>query len=188
MTRKDLDNMPYKEAANLLQNALDEFKVEVDKINDKKQLDDLEQEIIKDMEVHEEYLKSVTYDLPEKCEFDGEKFTKNDIAKFVIYFINKMEVEWSYTLGIYELGKLWKNKDMTKMTYYEYDSTLRTLGQFRFKGLDEQKNILVINEFMKGCHEEYSKDTAMQIFNAQKHDTVMKRKEMITPLSNSKEA
>ena len=185
MTRKDLDNMLFEEAAKLLQTTLDEFKAEVDKITDKKQLEDMEQEIIKDMEAHEEYLKTVTYNLPDKCEFDGEHFTKNDVARYVIQFINKMEVEWNYTLGIYQLGKVWKNKDMTSMTYYEFDSTLRTLGQLRFKGLDEQKNILVVNEFMKSCHEEYSKDTSFQIFNAQKHEAVMNRAQLISPVGEN---
>lgn len=175
MKRTDLTEKPYKEIEEILQNELDAFKETVDKISDPEELLKLEEEIIEEFKEYDEYISNLEYELPNSCEYDNQKFTKNQIAIKIIYFLNKSEVEWSYTLGMYQLVQLWKQADLSKIAYKAYDSTLRCLNQVKFKGFEEWRDILAINEYMSACHENYSKDASWMHFLSSKHNIVMDR-------------
>ena len=97
----------------------------------------------------------------------------NAIAKLIIYFLDKIEVEWSYTLGMYQLTQLWRSKDLKTIKYKAYDSTLRCLDGVKFKGSSEWRDILAINEYMSKCHNLYSIDTAWLYFLSGKHNAIL---------------
>jgi hypothetical protein len=179
MTRQELEGKTYEEVANLFDQELDEYNKKVDEVMDQEVLNSMESDLMKEMDENNTYLKQVEYELPNAVEFNGKRWTKNDIAAKIIYFLNKNEVEWSYTLGLFELVKLWKNKDFAKISYNLYDQTLRTLNQVKFKGYDEWESILAVNEYMKLNHDNYTKDTATILLTHQKHDAVLKRMQLI---------
>lgn len=179
MNRDDLKGKTYAEVSELFDKELEEYKNKVAEVMDQETLDKMEAEVNDEYTEVNNYLTDVTYDLPGGVDFDGKHYSKNDVAQQIVYFLNKNEVEWSYTLGLFELAKLWKNKDFAKISYYTFDSTLRTLNQIKFKGFDEWKNILVVNEYMKQCHDEYTKDTAMLLFVSQKHNAILDRMQLI---------
>ena len=174
-----LKTKTYKEAAQELETALNEFKDQVSKINDVESLSKLEEELMEEQKVADEYIKAVEYVLPESVEYDGERFTKNAVAKLVVEFLNRLEVEWSMTLGLFQLVQMWKSKDLQAIDYNAFDSTLRTLNLLKFKGYTDWRNILVVNEYMKGCHEPYSIDTSYLIFLNQKHQAIMDRTTLV---------
>lgn len=176
---KELKTKTYKEVTEELEKALNEFKDEVSKITDSTKLSKMEEELMSEQKAADEYIKNVKYLLPESVEYDGEKFTKNTIARLVIEFLNRSEVDWQYTLGLFELVKMWKNKDFKEIEYGAFDSTLRLLNQLKFKGYTDWRNILAVNEYMKGCHEPYSIDTSYLIFLNQKHQEIMNRGQLI---------
>ena len=89
--------------------------------------------------------------------------------------MNRSEVDWQFTLGLFQLVKLWKEKDLQTIDYNAFDSTLRLLNNLKFKGFSDWRNILAVNEYMKGCHEPYSIDTAYMIFLNQKHQEILNR-------------
>ena len=152
------------------------------------ELIDEEKMVLDEMNVYNEYIKGVKYNIPKSVQWDGMGFTRGEIANKIIYFLNKSEVQWSYTLGMYELVKFWKNTANTTMNYGELDSTLRLLEQCKFKGYDEWRDILTINEFFKPTHEDYSKDISRQIYLSKLHNEVLNRKELIaTPEDLKKE-
>ena len=176
---EELKKKPYKEVADDLEKRLNEFKDQLSEINDSEALTKLEDELMEEQKEYDEYIKGIKYTLPQAAEYDGERFTKNAIAKLIVDFLNRSEVEWSYTLGLFQLVKIWKEKDLESIEYSAFDSTLRLLNNIKFKGFTDWRNILAVNEYMKGCHEPYSIDTSYMIFLSQKHQEIMNRMALI---------
>ena len=167
------------EQAKRLQAEVDAYKKEIEGINDVEVLKEKEKEIIAEMDKFDEYIKSRTYPVPNGVDFEGEHYSRSDVAGEIIYFINKNEVQWQYTLGLYQLCRFWKNTSNEVITYGQLDSTLRILEQQKFRGFDEWRNILLVNEYMKALHEDYTKDLAVQIALSQKHNSILERMDLI---------
>lgn len=175
----ELKKKTYKEVSEVLEVALKEFKQEVDGVNDMDTLSKMEQDLMEEQKEYDAYIKDVKYTLPGGVDYDGEHFSKNAVAKLVVDFINRAEIDWQYTLGYFEVVKMWKSKDFKEIEYNAFDSTLRMLNQLKFKGYTDWRNILVVNEYMKGCHEPYSIDTSYMIFLSQKHQAIMDRTTLV---------
>lgn len=167
-----------KDFAVRLQKQVDDYKSEVHKLKTKEELDAEEKKCIDEIDKYDEYLKNTEYDLLKEVTYDGTTYSRKDIAIAIVYFLNKTEVKWDFTLGLYELSKLWRN-DVEKLSFHEMDSTLRCLDQCTFKGYKEWKDILAINEFFKANHEQFTIDTAGTIYLAQRHNTVLEQLELI---------
>ena len=167
-----------KTYAERLQKQLDEYKEKINGIKDPKELEGEEKECINELDKYDEYLKSTEYVLPDDVTFDGTRYTKKDISSAILYFINKMEIKWDFTLGLYELSKLWRG-DVSKLNFRELDSTLRTLDQVQFKGFKEWKDILSVNEYFKSVNEQFTIDTAGMIYLHQRHNAVIERQELV---------
>lgn len=176
---KELKKKSYKDVAEILEGGLKEFKETVDGINDVEGLNKLEESLMDEQKQYDEYIKTVEYTLPDAVEYDGERFTKNAIAKLVADFLNRSEVDWQFTLGYFQIVKTWRTKDLKTVDYNTFDSTLRMLNNLKFKGFSDWRNILAVNEYMKGCHEPYSIDTAYMIFLNQKHQAIMDRTTLV---------
>lgn len=179
MTKEFLNENTLEAVAQQFDQELQEFGIQVGEITELDQLDTLEKEIMKEQDEVDAYLRTVQYQLPDSAVFDGEKYSLNDIAKNIVYFINKREVEWKYTLGLYQLVKFWKSQNPTVIDYGVYDSTLRILNQNSFKGYQEWKDILACNEYLKSAHEGYSKDTSWLIFVSEKHNMIMSQRDLL---------
>lgn len=183
MTREDLNGKNYSEVEPMLEAELNSFKERIDQIMDIDELSKEEEILMKEAREYDEYLNTVEYELPDNVDFDGH-YSRNDIAKVIINALGKLEVEWSQTLGLYELVTLWKNKDMNKISNKAYDNTLRVLNQVRYKGYDEWKGILATNKFLASCHNAYSLDTGWNVLISEKHNVIMQRVELIQKQNN----
>lgn len=177
-----------KEFTAKLENELIEFKNEVSAITDEKSLNELEEKIVKEIEDYEKKVSEKTFELAKEVVFDGKKYSFNDVVNDILYIINKNEVEYKFTLGLYELYNFWKDlcwkgEDKTAVINYStLDSTLRVLGQVKFSGYSEWKRILVINEFFKNNHAEYVKINTKQVYFAQQHNIVMDQLQLLKPV------
>ena len=176
---KELKKKTYAEVAEELDKTLNEFKESVSKITDVEELNKLESDLMEDQKKYDAYIKEVKYVLPDGVDYDDEHFSKNAIAKIVVEFLNRTEIDWQYTLGYFQVVKMWKSKDFKEIEYDAFDSTLRMLNNIKFKGYTDWRNILAVNEYMKGCHEPYSIDTSYMIFLNQKHQAIMDRTTLI---------
>lgn len=182
MTKEFLLEHNMEEVAAQFDQELREFNDMVNTIDNVEQLKELEEQILKEQDEVNAYIKEVKYELQPSVVFDGETYKLADVAKNIIYFINKREVEWKYTLGLYQLVKFWKSSNPTTVDYGTYDSTLRILNQNSYKGYSEWKDILVCNEYFKSAHDSYSKDTSWLIFESEKHNIVMDRMQALGAL------
>lgn len=185
MKREELEKIKSDEVSSLLDKELKEFKAKVDTITDPDELQRMEDEVMREMDENDAYVRNVKYDLAKGVDYDGEHFSVGEIRNKIISFLNRSEVEWSYTLGLYQLVKFWKTKEETTITYPVYDSTLRILNTLKFKGFNDWKDILVVNEFFKGNHENYLKDTALVVFASQKHNTIVSRMDELSKKSET---
>lgn len=169
--RSDLNGWSTEEVQNNIQANVSEFSVYLETYEG--DLNELEKEIIAKNEEYTNSLSEVEYELPNGTEFDGTKYTGKEIANNIVYFLNKMEVKWTETLGMYEMVKFWKSSS-EKIKYSVFDSILRVLQTLQFTGTTEWKMILAINEYMKQMHDLYIKDTIYIHYGAYLHDAVVK--------------
>ena len=170
-----------QEMAERLQKEVDAYKELVSTKETQEELDELEREIMKEMDVYDEYIKGIRYALPENTVFEGKTYTRSAVADKITYFISKIEQTWQYVLGLYELCKYWKSNE-TEIAFGPLDSTLRLLDQCKFQGMTEWRDILIVNEYMKALHEQYAKDTTRQIALAQRHNAIIQQRDLITPV------
>lgn len=181
VTREELTGKTVKEIQAALQDDLVLYKEEVNAIDDEQTLLDMEKVVMAEQDQIKDALKETHYELQDSVVYDGKEYKKSKVADTIAYFLNKHEVEWSYTLGMYQLVQLWRSTDLTKIQYDAYDSTLRLLNQTKFKGFDEWRDILMVNEYLSSCHEAYVKDTSYLIYLAQKHNTILDRMKLVSP-------
>lgn len=121
--KEDLLGKTQQEIQELLENDVKCFSVELEELVDEEEVLNKEQEIMQLMNDNDAYLKTVNYELAESCIYDNCAYNKKTVCDFIADFIGSQEVEWSYSLGMYELVKLWKNKDIKTIQYHAYDST-----------------------------------------------------------------
>ena len=140
-----------------------------------------EQVLMGSMDEVQARLDTVEYELPTSCEYYGKKYSKKDVVGKIVYLLNKLEVKWEQTLGLFQLVTMWKSDDFKKIPYRVYDSTLRCLNTVSFKGLQEWTDILVVNEYLSQCHNEYSLDTGMLLYFSECHNIVMNRMKELDP-------
>jgi hypothetical protein len=142
-----------------------------------------EQVLMGSMDEVQKRLNEVTYELPANTEYGGKKYSKKDVVAKIIYLLNKLEVKWEQTLGLYQLVTMWKSEDFKQIPYHVYDSTLRCLNTVTFKGLQEWTDILVVNAYLATCHNEYSLDTGSLLYFSECHNIVMNRMKELDPAS-----
>lgn len=176
------ENETAMDMAKRLTQEVEDYKKLVDTKMTQEELDEMEKEIITIIETNDEHLKCVMYDLPASVDFEGTSYTRSAVATKIIYFISKIEQSWQFVKGLYDLCGMWKQSTFDKISYGALDSTLRLLDQGKFKGMQEWRDILIINEYMKPLHEAYAKETTYQIANGQKHSAIIARRDMIDPV------
>ena len=183
----ELKEMELEVFQKTLEDAIEEYKAEVDKITDLKELEKELEEVDKILKDDKEYFDGIIYTLPSEIKTvvgSTEKTFKADkIFNDIIYFLNKSEVEWSYVLGLYQLILFWKNTPK-EISYGAYDSTLRILQQTKFKGFDEWQSILIINNYMQSCRDGWTRDTNWFLYHNSLHNILLNREQMIYKENN----
>ena len=179
--REDFNGKQYEEMAAALQADLVMYTEEVAKFETLDECTAEEQTLMASMDEIQKRLDTVEYELPKDTIYEGVKYSKKDVATKIIYFLNKIECKWEQTLGLYQLVKLWKGQDFNSIQYRVYDSTLRCLNTVSFKGSSEWLDILVVNEYLSQCHNEYSLDTGMLVYLSEMHNIVMNRMKELDP-------
>ena len=181
MIAEEIKDMKVEEAQELLQKRVDEYTAEVNKVSDLETLNKMEEEVDKEQAEYDEYIKKVEYALnTEGVDFEGKHYSIHDIAKKIVYYLNRIEQDFQYCLGLHGLVLLWKNADLKSIGYGAYDSTLRLLGGLKFKGDSEWVDILIINNFLTCAHEAYIKDRSGLVALAQKRNAVVNRIQLCT--------
>lgn len=169
--REDLFGKTQQEIQAAIEADLQVFSVDMSSLEEADLLAK-EEELISQMKDYDGYLKEVSYELPEDCVFDNTNYNAETVCKQIAEIVELNEVEWSYTLGLYELSKFWRNKP-NNVPYHTYDSTVRILGGMKYKGRDLWKKILTVNQFLGSSHEDYVRDTSYLIYLSSAHNVII---------------
>ena len=180
------DEETASEMGDRLQERADKYKVELDEISDTAELKKLEDEWIAKLEQMDEYLKKVSYFLPKSVEFNHKLYPKSYVSARIIKFLQSKEVKFQFTLGMWEMCKLWL-ADPSELNYSQYNGTLETLGTLTFKGMAEWENILIINEFFRKTNKEYAKDITAYQYLSTMHSHVVGRMQLLEPIGDKKQ-
>lgn len=160
------------------QRELEEYK----KLINEKTLDEvleIEKEIIKEADELNENIAKYSFKLPKK---NYEK-----ACNAIRYFLDKQEVTWQITLGMITLYDFWDpNNKPASVLYPLFDSTLRTIGEMKFKGYTEWKYVVDINDYFKDLREEYANVTEKIWDNASKHSIICDRLQILDPKNANK--
>lgn len=176
MTRESLKKMTLDEIQPALEAELVAYAETVTN-TPLEDLTKLEEELMKEFKEYDETIKDVVYLVPDEVEYDGVKYKASDVQKKIIGMLNKLEVDFRATLGIYQAIRFWKTIADNKVPYNVYDSTVRLLGTLKFKGESECLDVLVVNNYFAPTHAEYSTDTTWLQFLTAKHQMILKAME-----------
>lgn len=174
--------MLTKDFQILLQKQVDEYKKMIDEINSTEELDEKEKEIIKEMEEFDEFVNETKYTLPDSVEFEGKKIQRRDIQSKFIYYLSNQEQSWEYVPTLYTLCKIWKDEGTTEVTHGVLDSTIRILGQLKFRGMSEWRDLMIIDRYLDPIIATYGKNTSYQIAMGHKHNAIINRRQIISPV------
>jgi hypothetical protein len=170
--REELAGKTQQEIQELLESDVKQFIVVVKELADEAETLAKEEEIKVLMDENDAHLRTVVYPVADEVTYDGTSYNKKTACGIIADFIATQEVEWSYTLGLFELCKLWRACPET-IQYHAYDSTLRILGGMKYKGYESWRKILTVNAFLGTCHEEYVRDTAYMLDLSNLHNVVI---------------
>lgn len=181
ITREDLNGKTGEEITKLLEADIAEYTASVEAIETEEELLDKEKDLMLIMDEYESYMKNVEYELDDRCTFDGQEYTKKAVFDKITSFLDNQELAWEHVYGVYSLIKIWKNKDLKKISYGAYDSTLRILNTLKYRGFENWKSIQTINEYLSNCHLEYARDTSYIIYVSKLHNAVMDAQKKFHP-------
>ena len=173
--RTDLEKLTIEDIQKRLESDVVVFADQLKNETSEETLKALEDELMTVFKENDEYLKTVEYSLGSDTEYDGVKIKRSAVIDKIIYLINKIEVEFRATLGIYQAIKFWKGVGGDAIPYVVYDATLRLLGLLKFKGESECFDILVINNWFATVHEQYAKDNIYTNYLASLHNEILNR-------------
>lgn len=128
---------------------------------------------------NDEYVAGVEYELPDEIEYDGRKLKRNEISTKIVGFLNRIEVQFQATLGLYQCIRFWKTRGAGRIPYGAFDSTLRMLGTLKFKGEQDCFDILVTNNWFTAAHDAYSRDNIWTQYLHARHQAIMQALEAL---------
>ena len=146
---------------------------------DREALKQAENDLMKVFDANDEYISGIEYELPDEIEYDGRKIKRAEITTKIVSFLNRIEVQFQATLGLYQCIRFWKTRGAGKVPYGAFDSTLRMLGTLKFKGEQDCFDILVTNNWFTAAHDQYSRDNIWTQYLHARHQAIMQTLEAL---------
>ena len=176
-----LRSLDMENLQDVLQVKLNTVNEKVNEMDDPEKLSEFELVVDAKQKEFDDYLRDAEYELMENVEFEGKTSSKNDIARRIIYHLNRVEQDFQYCLGLHGLVLFWKNiSQKTTIPYGTYDSTLRILGSLKYKGDSEWVDILTVNNYMAEAHDPYLKDRVILMTLAEMRNSIVSRMQLVT--------
>ena len=183
INREDYINKDRNEVMNDFQKIVDDYS-EYIKDMSLEQCKEEEKRLVGIMDEHDKIMLGVEYDLPKSCTFKGSvrEITRKAIGGYICELLEKVECEYQYTLGYFELYNWWK-EPQAKITYNNLNSTLQVLGNnMRFRGPHQWQMILSINEYFKPLHNSYIIDNMLTHLYGACHSKLLDKMKIDNPL------
>jgi hypothetical protein len=135
------------------------------------------------IEEFEEILKDTKYKLPDSINFDGTEFPKAEVAKRIRAILDNTEIQFSFTLGYYEVYKFWKSPNKN-IKHKVLEATLNALGGVdKYKGYKEWENILIVDSYFKPFYDtDYQNNNLDRMMYTALHNAVLDELKMLQPV------
>lgn len=188
INRKDYINKKFEEVSEEFDKMVNDYK-EYIKDFTPEQCKEEEKKLMGFMDELDKIMPTIEYELPKSCTFKGSniEITRKSIGKYIMELLEKVECEYQYTLGYYELYLWWKDPQ-TKISYNNLNSTLQVLGNnMRFRGPHQWQMILSINEYFKPLHNSYLIDNMITHLYGACHSQLLDKMHIQTPLAPEQE-
>lgn len=182
--RKDFIGRTPEEVSKEFQQKVDAYTEEISKLS-VEELQQEEKKLIPMMNDWDNIVKDIIYDLPkEVASPNGTKVSRTTVGKYICDMLNKVECEFSYTLGYYQLF-MWWSKPKAQIDYHTLNGTLHVLGSgLKFRGPSQWEAILTINEYFKSVHNEYAVDNMITYFYGLCHNAILDKLKIDAPIEN----
>lgn len=155
---------------------LNDYKLSLDKMTNE-ELVKLEQDLVEDAKKIDTLVAETTYELSD------ENYPL--VAESIRYFLDKQTVQWQYALAMIGMYEFWNpEKRPESIPYPQLDAVLRTLGNLQFTGFDEWARVVAINKYFEPLREGYVNTTTMIYDCATKHNAVMDKLGLNTPVEH----
>ena len=190
LNRTEYLSKDREEVIKEFQQIVNTYEAEIKNMN-LEQCKEEEKRLMDIMNKHDEVMRTVEYDLPKSCTFAGSsrEITRKMIGEYINEFLEKVECEYQYTLGYFELYNWWK-EPKSKISYNTLNSTLQVLGNnnMRFRGPHQWQMILSINEYFKALHNSYIIDNMVTHLYGVCHSMLLDRMKIDNPLESETHA
>lgn len=135
------------------------------------------------IEEFEEILKDTKYKLPDSINFDGTEFPKAEVAKRIRAILDNTEIQFSFTLGYYEVYKFWKSPNKN-IKHKVLEATLNALGGVdKYKGYKEWENILIVDSYFKPFYDtDYQNNNLDRMMYTALHNAVLDELKLLQPV------
>lgn len=180
---EDEENKTYEELLDIYQKQIDDYKAYLETITDVDVIKADEPHIIKLQDEWNEICHKRVYPIKPKMTWHEMEITSKQIGAKINAILEKYEVEYSATLGMYQISRYWANPGK-EITFDCMNSTAKILGEtgIKYKGPREWENILIINEYFKDNNETYRRDNLKMIFYGCIHSTMVDRLQLVSPI------
>jgi hypothetical protein len=158
-----------------LMSKMDKFKKEIENLS-LPELQEIEKKVIEECEEIDKTIAETKFIMPEE--------NYSEVASAVRYFLNKQSVQWQYTLGMVGMHDFWGETRADEIPYAHLDSILRTLGGMQFTGYEEWAKVIMINKYFEPLREAYSEVTEKAYEAATRHQLVMEKMGLNTPMQS----
>lgn len=143
-----------------------------------------EQDFIKVMDENDKKLSETKFKVPE------DNF--GIVGGFIAELLEKQEVQWQFATALVVITDFWKAKEKpAEIPFATLDSTMRILGEMKYKGYKEWTAIVAINKYMEPLSKEYVQATSQPFDDATKHDAIVKaiqaKEAMETPIGEAEQ-
>ena len=188
INREDYIGKDHNEVMEEFQKIVDGYEADIKDMN-LEQCREEEKRLIAIMDEHDKIMLGVEYDLPKVCKFMGSKdITRKAIGNYICELLGKVECEYQYTLGYFQLYQWWKNPQ-DRISYNNLNSTLQVLGNnMRFRGPVQWQMILSINEYFKPLHNAYIIDNMLTHVYGSCHSKLLDKMKLDNPIEPQEEA
>lgn len=141
---------------------------------------------ISKIEEFEGFINDVKYKLPDSVIFDGIEFPKAEVAKRIRAILDNTEIQFSFTLGYYEVYKFWKSPNKN-IKHKVLEATLNSLGGVdKYKGFKEWENILVVDSYFKPFYDtDYQNNNLDRMMFTALHNAVLDELKLLQPVEQN---
>jgi hypothetical protein len=141
---------------------------------------------ISKIEEFEGFINDVKYKLPDSVIFDGIEFPKTEVAKRIRAILDNTEIQFSFTLGYYEVYKFWKSPNKN-IKHKVLEATLNSLGGVdKYKGFKEWENILVVDSYFKPFYDtDYQNNNLDRMMFTALHNAVLDELKLLQPVEQN---